>query len=181
MNSKTKWDFAHCAEVNLTMSIDTMKHLTGKKVTIYCNSGKGFSGLITAASDDVIKIMPENKKDELVIFTKNIFAYVIIGEGASGGYSGLKVYICKNDDINCKGRVKLSVEETTIQDMGCAVCTSKTAAGVGYNCDFGCVGALEVLPSKLQRLLLNNMIVAKNEVTKNDGCGKVTRTNTESE
>lgn len=144
-----------------------MKHLTGKKVTVYCQSGKGFTGVVTAGSDDVLKILPEGKTDELVIFAKNIFAYTIIGEGTTGGYSGLKVYVCKCDSINCKGRVKVSYNDTTINDMGCKVCTAKTVAGTGFKCDFGCIGALEVIPSNVQKILLNNMIVARNE-KKND-------------
>jgi len=34
---------------------------------------------------------------------------------------------------------------------------------VEFTCDFGCVGAIEVLPSQLQRVLFNGMVVDRNK------------------
>ena len=33
------------------------KHLQGKKISVYCNNGIEFSGLCTASSDTMIKIL----------------------------------------------------------------------------------------------------------------------------
>lgn len=143
-----------------------MKHLSGKKIKIYCLNGKSVSGLCTGATDDIVKILEDGKTDEMVIFIKNIFSYVVIGEGCSGGYSGLHVYVCKNENINCRGRVKLSLNPIHIEDMGCKVCMAKTSDGTGFHCDFGDLGAMEVLPSKIQRVLFDGMLIEKNKVVK---------------
>ena len=47
--------------------------------------------------------------------------------------------------------------------MGCEVCNKKTAQGTGFKCDFGCIGAIEVLPSKVQRVLFDGMTVDRNK------------------
>lgn len=136
-----------------------MKHLTGKKLQINCNAGKSVIGLCTGGTDDIIKILPENKEDEMVIFIRNIFSYTIIGEGCSGGYSGLKVYMCKCADINCKGRLKLSCNCEDISEMGCEISKSSDKK---FKCEFGCLGAMEVIPSNVQKILFDGMIVCKN-------------------
>lgn len=136
-----------------------MKHLNGKKIKIFDTVGHEHEGVCTGATDDIVKILEENATDEKVFFIKNIYAYTIVGEGTSGGYSGLKVYICKNDEINCKGRVLLSANECHIKDMNCPICNSRT----NFKCDFGCIGALEVLPSKVQRLLFEGMLVCREQ------------------
>lgn len=140
-----------------------MKHLNGKKLKIWDNVGNVFEGLCVGASDDIIKMMNENEKDERVFFVKNIFSYQVIGEGTTGGYSGLKAYVCKCDEVNCKGRVLLSSKECHISDMKCKVCESKK---VNFKCDFGSLGAIEVLPSRVQRILFEGMLVSR-ENTKN--------------
>lgn len=140
-----------------------MKHLSGKKIQIFDNVGNNYIGLCTGATDEIIKILMDNEKDERVFFIKNIFSYIIVGEGTTGGYSGLKVYFCKNDNINCKGKVLLTSNKCHINDMNCAICNnSKTE----FKCDFGCIGAMEVLPTKIQRVLFEGMMVNR-EKTKN--------------
>lgn len=143
-----------------------MKHLSGKKLKIYCINGKCVSGLCTGANDEIIKILEDDKTDEMVVFIKNIFSYVVIGEGCTGGYSGLHVYVCKNENINCKGRIKLSLNPIQIQDMGCKVCFARTSEGDKFNCDFGDLGAMEVIPSSIQRILFDGMLVEKNKKVK---------------
>lgn len=140
-----------------------MKHLNGKKLKIWDNVGNNFEGLCVGATDDIIKILNENESDERVFFIKNIFSYQILGEGTTGGYSGLKAYICKNDEINCKGRVLLTSKECHIKDMGCTICNNSK---VDFKCDFGCIGAIEVLPSRVQKILFEGMLVSR-ENTKN--------------
>lgn len=145
------------------------KHLQGKKISVFCTNGKEFVGLCTASSDNMIKILLEKAKDEMVIAVPNIFAYIIHGSGCTGGYTGIKVYVCKNDDISCIGRVKMSTVPLKIEDMGCNVCTAKTVNGVGYDCDFGCIGAMEVIPTKVQRILFDQMLnVRKKEKKVNE-------------
>ena len=108
----------------------------------------------------------------MVISVANIFSYVIHGGGCTGGYSGLKVYVCKNLGISCLGRVKLSAIPLKIEDMGCNVCKAKTVNGEGFNCDFGCVGALEVIPSKVQKMLFDGMLLIRNQKKeKNENVG----------
>jgi hypothetical protein len=140
-----------------------MKHLSGKKIKIFCVNGKSVTGLCTGGSDDTVKILEDGKTDEMIVFVRNIFSYVIVGEGCTGGYSGLNVYVCKNEDINCKGRIKLSLNPITINDMGCKVCTAKTVEGTGFKCDFGNLGAMEVLPTNIQKVLFDGMLVEKNK------------------
>lgn len=140
-----------------------MKHLNGKKIQISDNIGNTFVGICTGANDDIIKLLLENEEDERVFFIKNIFSYVIIGGGVTGGYSGLKTYICKNDNINCKGRIKISSKECHINDMECPI---KEKDKTKFKCDFGCIGAIEVIPSRVQRILFEGMINCR-EQTKN--------------
>jgi len=140
-----------------------MKHLNGKKLQIFDNFGNNYVGLCTGATEDIVKILVENENDERVFFIKNIFSYIIVGEGTTGGYSGLKAYICKNDNINCKGRVLLTSNECHINDMNCPICNNSKN---NFKCDFGCIGAIEVLPSKVQKVLFEGMMVCR-EKTKN--------------
>ena len=135
-----------------------MKHLNGKKLQIFDNFGNSYIGLCTGATEDIVKILVENENDERVFFIKNIFSYVIVGEGTTGGYSGLKAYICKNEQINCKGRVYISSKECHINDMNCEICNN---SGNKFKCDFGCIGAIEILPSKVQRVLFDGMMVSR--------------------
>lgn len=132
-----------------------MKHLQGKKIKVTSINGNSVIGLVTGATDDIVKILVEGEQDETVIFVKNIFTYQIIGEGTTGGYSGLHVFACKNLAIGCKGKIKLSCKQNTIlQDMECEVPKQKTE----FVCDFGCLGEMEVLPSKVQKVLFDGMI-----------------------
>ena len=110
-----------------------MKHLNGKRIKIWDSNGHLFEGVCTGASDDVVRLLKNGEKDERVFFVKNIYSYVVVGEGASGGYSGLKAFVCKNPSINCAGRCKVSVDECTIGDMECEACLSK---GKEFKCDF---------------------------------------------
>lgn len=137
-----------------------MKHLNGKRIKVWDSNGHLFEGICTGASDDVVRLLKDGEKDERVFFVKNIYSYVVVGEGVSGGYSGLKAFVCKNPSINCAGRCKISVDECKIGDMECEAPSSK---GVEFTCDFGCVGAIEVLPSQVQRVLFNGMVVDRNK------------------
>ena len=135
-----------------------MKHLNGKKLKIWDNIGNIFEGLCVGANDDIVKILNDKERDERVFFIKNIFSYQIVGEGTTGGYSGLKVYVCKNDEINCKGKVLLSSNECHIKDMKCDICNNPK---INFKCDFGCIGALEILPTQVQRILFEGMVVSR--------------------
>ena len=139
-----------------------MKHLNGKRLKLWDSNGHVFEGLCTGASDDIVRLLKDGERDERVFFVKNIYSYAVVGGGVSGGYSGLKAYVCKNPAINCAGRCRISAAECHIDDMGCEVCRKKTAEGTGFGCDFGCVGAIEVLPSQVQRVLFDGMIVDRN-------------------
>jgi hypothetical protein len=137
-----------------------MKHLNGKRLKISDNVGNSYIGLCTGANDEIIKMLLDNETDEIVFFIKNIFSYVIIGEGTTGGYSGLKAFICKNENINCKGRVYISSKDCEIKDMNCEICNNSNNK---FKCDFGCIGAIEILPSKVQRVLFDGMFVSREQ------------------
>ena len=144
-----------------------MKHLSGKKLEIISISGTKTIGVSTGGTDDLTKIMVEGEEDETVVFDKNIFTYKIIGEGTTGGYSGLKLYVCRCFEIGCAGRRRLSAKSLTIADMGCNVVKSVDRA---FKCDFGCTGAIEVLPSKVQLALFDGMeVVAKTKKVVDNG------------
>lgn len=135
-----------------------MKHLQGKKVKVKSIDGTIVVGIVTGATDDILKILSQNEVDEQIIFIRNIFSYVIIGQGTSGGYSGLQVFACKNLNIGCKGRLLLSLNKNTkIQDMGCGVCDK------GFKCDFGTLGQMQVLPSNIQRVLFDGLLKQNNK------------------
>lgn len=140
-----------------------MKHLSGKKIEITCVSGYKVAGLCTGATDEIVKLMIDGDTDETIIFVKNIFSYVIIGGGVTGGYSGIKVYVCRCENINCLGRIKLSAKKLILSDMECPIVHTKTVAGSGYDCDFGCVGAMEVIPSNVQKMLFEGMMIIRKE------------------
>lgn len=139
-----------------------MKHLTGKKLNITCTSGKSIIGLCTGATDEIIKILLDKETDETIVFIKNIFSYTIIGGKTTGGYSGLKVFICKNDILSCKGIIRLSKDNLTIDDMECPIHVAKKKVGEDFKCDFACLGAMEVLPSPVQAIFFEGMKVNKN-------------------
>lgn len=138
-----------------------MKHLNGKRIKIWDSNGHLFEGVCTGASDDILRLLKDGEKDERVFFVKNIYSYVVVGEGVSGGYSGLKAYVCKNPAINCMGRCKISSTECSIGEMDCEVCNAKNIANLEFKCDFGCIGAIEVLPSQVQRILFDGMTVSR--------------------
>ena len=168
-----------------------MKQLNGKRLKIWDVGGHSFEGLCTGTTDDEIRLLEDGKKDEIVFNMKNYFAYKIVGGGTTGGYSGLQAYVCKNPAINCVGRCMISSKPCHIEDMDCEVCKQKTSQGIGFKCDFGCVGAIEVLPSQVQRILFDGMVVDRNkkknyledakksiekdmkQENKNDGLGEV--------
>lgn len=139
-----------------------MKHLNGKRIKIWDSNGHLFEGVCTGASDDIVRLLKDGERDERVFFVRNIYSYVVVGEGVSGGYSGLKAYVCKNPAINCAGRCRIASGECSITDMGCEAMNKKASRGEGFGCDFGCVGAIEVLPSQVQRVLFDGMTVDRN-------------------
>ena len=131
-----------------------MKHLQGKKVKVTSINGNSVTGLVTGAADDIVKILVDGQQDQTVIFIKNIFTYQVIGQGVTGGYSGIHVFACKNLEIGCKGRLRLSCKkDTTILDMGCQVAKQPTK----FKCDFGCLGEMQVLPSRVQKILFDGL------------------------
>lgn len=138
-----------------------MKQLNGKRIVFWDSNGHKFEGLCVGTSDEEVKILKDGETDERVFFIRNIFSYSIIGEGTTGGYSGLQVYACKNESVNCAGRVLISSKECQIVDMSCEVCTSNRDKN--FKCDFGCIGAMEVLPSRVQRVLFDGMKIDRNK------------------
>ena len=135
-----------------------MKLLQGKKIKICSVGGKEYIGNVIGANDDLVRILVDGEEDELVIYIKNIYSYQIIGEGTSGGYSGLNVWACKNDSIGCKGKTLLSCKTCDISDMNCPIQEKKTVVGKGFNCDFGNLGPMEVIPSKAQKILFEGLM-----------------------
>ena len=116
-------------------------------------------GLCTGSSDEEIRILKDGETDERC-FPRALFpSYSIVGGGTTGGYSGLKVFICKNPAINCAGRCKMTSGNATILDMGCEVGKTKPE----FKCDFGCIGAMEVIPSQVQKVLFEGMLVDRNK------------------
>lgn len=128
-----------------------MKQYQGKKLKVVSINGESVSGICHGATDELVKILPDGEKDVRVIFTRNIFYYTVDGENLSDGFSGIKLYICKNDDLGCPGRRKLSSHPLTIKDLGCEAIPDKP------KCDFGCVGNIEIIPSRALRVLLDGM------------------------
>ena len=140
-----------------------MKQYNGKRLKIWAANGLMFEGICTGADDEFVRLLPEGETDEIAIHVHNIFAHSVVGEGVSGGYSGLKTYVCKNTMLNCMGKCLVSSKECTLADMNCEICRKHTEDGTGFKCDFGCVGAIEVLPSKVQRVLFDGMIADRNK------------------
>lgn len=135
-----------------------MKHLQGKKVKVKSIDGSVVVGIVTGATEELLKILSQNETDEQVIFIRNIFSYVVIGQGVTGGFSGINVFACKNLNIGCKGKLLLSLNKSTkIQDMKCAVCDK------GFKCDFGTLGQMQVLPSKVQKVLFDGLLKDNNK------------------
>ena len=146
-----------------------MKFLQGKKIKIKTVDGKESYGLVTGATENLIKILNNNDTDQQVFFTNNIISYKIYGQGISGGRSGLYIFACKNMNINCKGKLLVSTNKSsTICDMKCKVCKSKTIIGEGFKCDFGTLGEMQMMPSKLQRVLFDGLIKENNKVKKDE-------------
>ncbi len=135
-----------------------MEQLNGKRIMVVDCTGASTTGLCTGCADDRIKMVPDHHSDERVIFLRNVVCYEVVGGGTTGGYCGIKVFVCKNDAINCKGRVLLSQEGSHITDMGCQM-IGRT--DVKFKCDFMNLGAMEVLPPQVQRTLFNGMTVIR--------------------
>lgn len=135
-----------------------MKHLQGKKLKVKLSDGSCIIGVVTGATEEILKILSQNETDQQVIFIRNIFSYVVIGQGVTGGYSGLQVFACKNLNIGCKGRLKLSLNKNLkIQEMGCNVCDK------GFKCDFGTLGQMQLLPSNVQKVLFDGLLKDNNK------------------
>lgn len=137
-----------------------MKQYNGKRMVFWDSNGHRFEGLCTGASDEEVKMLKDGETDERVFLVRNIFSYSIVGEGTTGGYSGLQAYVCKNESINCAGRVLLSSKECHVGDMNCEACDSNK--NKNFKCDFGCIGAMEILPSRVQRALFDGMNIDRN-------------------
>lgn len=135
-----------------------MKHLQGKKIKVKLTNGNCLLGIVTGATEEILKILSQNETDQQVIFIRNIFSYVVIGQGVTGGYSGLQVFACKNLNIGCKGRLKLSLNKNLkIQEMGCGACDK------GFKCDFGTLGQMQLLPSNVQKVLFDGLLKDNNK------------------
>lgn len=139
-----------------------VKQYQGKKIKITSINGETVSGICCGATDDIVKVLPEGEKDVKVIFLRNVYYYSVEGENIGDGFSGIKLYVCKNDELGCPGRRKLSLAPLTVKDLGCEQVPEKP------KCDFGCVGGIEVIPSRALRVLLDGMLkIEKIGVKKN--------------
>jgi len=140
-----------------------MKQLNGKRLKIWDCNGHVFEGLCTGSTDDCVRLLQDGGKDEITFNMKGYFAYQIVGGGVTGGYSGLQAYVCKNPSINCAGRCLLSSNPCHIEDMNCEVYKKSNAQGHGFVCDFGSIGAMEIIPPQVQRVLFDGMVVDRNK------------------
>lgn len=139
-----------------------MKQFQGKKIKVVSINGDAVEGLCCGATDSIIKVLVNGEKDARAIFTRNIFWYSVEGLGAEDGFSGIRLFVCKNEGIGCKGRRKLSNRELTLHDMGCEANKS-----LEMDCDFGCIGNIETVPSRALRVLLDGMMKIEKIWTKN--------------
>ena len=130
-----------------------MKQYQGKKIKVVSINGEVLEGLCCGANDSIVKILVPGEKDTRNVFVRNIYHYTVEGIGAGDGYSGIQLFVCKNEGIGCKGRRKLSASKLELKDLGCeAIKTQK------MDCDFGCVGNIENVPSRALKVLLDGMI-----------------------
>jgi len=140
-----------------------MKQFQGKKIKVVSINGEFVEGLCCGANDSVVKVLVEGEKDVRAIFLNNIYWYSVAGLGIEDGFSGIQLFVCKNEGIGCKGRRKLSRKELSLKDMECEAIKSQK-----MDCDFGCIGNIESVPSRALRVLLDGMIkVEKIGVIKN--------------
>ncbi len=128
-----------------------MKQYQGKRIKIVSISGETVVGICHGSTDEIVKVLPDGERDVKAVFLRNIFYYSVEGEGLGDGMSGIKLYVCKNDELGCPGRRRLSAHEQTVADLGCEAVPRKP------KCDFGCVGCIEVIPSRALRVLLEGM------------------------
>jgi len=135
-----------------------MEQLNGKRIMVVDCTGAQTKGLCTGCSEDFIKIVPDCHSDERVFLMRSVVSYEVVGGGVTGGYSGLKTFICKNEEINCAGRVMLGLDGSHITDMGCPAIAGK---GAKFKCDFACIGAMEVIPPQVQRALFGGMVAER--------------------
>lgn len=142
-----------------------MRQYQGKKITVESINGKIITGVHCGLADDILRILPDptpdkpdEKREIKNIRVENIFSYSVEGEGVNEGYSGVCLYVCKNDALGCRGRQKLSVKKQVLSDMGCEAIKSPNFKVKETPCDFGCVGNIEIVPSKALRVFLDGMM-----------------------
>ena len=130
-----------------------MKQYQGKKIKIVSINGEVLEGICCGANDSIVKIMIPGEKDVRNVFLRNIYHYTVEGIGIEDGYSGIQLFVCKNEGIGCKGRRKLSVSKLELKDLGCEAIKNQK-----MDCDFGCVGNIENVPARALRVLLDGML-----------------------
>ena len=126
-----------------------MMQYQGKRINVFSVNGERVSGVCMGATDDIVKIKVEDEPDVRAVFIRNIYYYTVDGLGDDDGVSGLRLFMCRNPGV-CPGIKKLSIRDINIGDMGCEASDKK-------GCDFGCIGSLERIPSRVLRPLLSGM------------------------
>lgn len=140
-----------------------MKQFQGKNIKIVSIKGEVVEGLCCGATDSLVKVLVPGEKDARMVFISNIYWCSVEGMGIEDGFSGIQLFVCKNEGIGCKGRRKLSLSKLKIEDMGCEAIKKQN-----MECDFGCIGCIETIPSRALRVLLDGMMkVEKIGVCKN--------------
>lgn len=142
-----------------------MKQYQGKKIKIVSINGEALEGVCCGANDSIVKVLVDGEKDARAVFLRNIYWYSVEGIGMEDGFSGIRLFVCKNESIGCKGRRKLSCANLALKDMECEVIKTKK-----MECDFGCIGNIESVPARALRVLLDGMMkIEKIGVSKNAG------------
>lgn len=140
-----------------------LKQFQGKKIKVVSINGETIEGVCCGANDSIVKVLVHGEKDVRAIFLKNIFWYSVEGLGIEDGFSGIKLFVCKNEGIGCKGRRKLSFTDIDLQNMGCEAIKNQK-----MDCDFGCIGNIETVPVKALRVLLDGMMKVEKIGVKHD-------------
>lgn len=128
-----------------------LEKYVNKEIEILLSSGVKVTGKLMEATK--LMLIMKNKENKIFhVFTHKIDTFAIEGDDEEKLFPKLNIFMCKNEEHNCKGAKFMTCkDDLTIDKVDCP-CDKKK-----LKCEFGLVGDFFQLPRKIQMAFLEGM------------------------
>lgn len=124
--------------------------IKGRKIEMMLDIGK-ITGYVLEESPSLMSIKDEKTSEIINVPFHKWGVFKVL----NAPVIETRIYMCKNDSLNCKGvKFLSSKKEQTIKEI---MCKAKKIGCGDCDCDFGFVGNLFELPLEIQAAFLENM------------------------